>query len=195
MPWACCLWQGLFQLLTNDEHTHESKIPTFLCSGDGNLAMKKSQRSKMCQCKRHLKQTCPKSMHNQRPMNPLTPGWYPRVSQSTLPTKPRDDSNVVLQGFTMLHLVWHGFTIHSELKSSSEVLSQKCLKCGHSQTCGLNSYLFRGDMTLQFFVFKCIKLLRSLYLLGKESSDQRQENSFPSSFAVDLHEMSRWQQH
>ena len=32
-------------------------------------------------------------------------------------------------------------------------------------------------------------------LLGKESSDQRQENSFPSSFAVDLHEMSRWPQH
>ena len=32
-------------------------------------------------------------------------------------------------------------------------------------------------------------------LLGKESSDQRQKKSLASSFAVDLHEMSRWQQH
>ena len=45
MPWACCLWQGLFQLLANDEHTHENTIPTFLCSGDGNLASNEVQAS------------------------------------------------------------------------------------------------------------------------------------------------------
>jgi len=126
------------------------------------LGWKKSQLSHRCVLlKRHLKKTCPKSIHNHfRPMNPLvciakicislTPGWYPRVSQSTLPTKHRDDSNV---GFTMLHLVWHGFTIHSELKSSSEVLSQKCLKCGRSQTRRLNSYLFHGDVTLRNILY------------------------------------------
>ena len=122
---------------------------------------KKSTFTSMCAFKAALKKTCPKSIHNHfRPMNPLvciakicislTPGWYPRVSQSTLPTKHRDDSNV---GFTMLHLVWHGFTIHSELKSSSEVLSQKCLKCGRSQTRRLNSYLFHGDVPLRNILY------------------------------------------
>ena len=37
--------QSQFQLLANDEHTHENKIPTFLCSGDGNLASNEGQAS------------------------------------------------------------------------------------------------------------------------------------------------------
>ena len=45
MLWACCLWQGLFRLLANDEHTDENTIPTFLCSGDGNLASNEVQAS------------------------------------------------------------------------------------------------------------------------------------------------------
>ena len=44
MPWAYCLWQGLFQVFANDEHTHEN-IPTFLCSGDGHLASNEVQAS------------------------------------------------------------------------------------------------------------------------------------------------------
>jgi len=48
MPWACCLWQGLFQLLANAKRTHENTIPTFLCSGDGNLASKEFRQIRVC---------------------------------------------------------------------------------------------------------------------------------------------------
>ena len=41
----------------------------------------------------------------------------------------------------------------------------------------------------------CCDPFSSKTLLGKESSDQRQEKSLASSFAVDLHETSRWPQH